>query len=129
MTYADAKTLLFVQLSVGIALIGDSKVVILDEPTSGMDPYSRRSTWNILQRNKAGRIILLTTHFMDEADILADRIAVMKTGKLQCVGSSTFLKVRLDENARTQNKSLIASPVAEKIWRRLQSHFRNGEAI
>jgi ABC-type Na+ transport system ATPase subunit NatA len=54
------------KLSLGIALIGDSKVVVLDEPTSGMDPYSRRSTWNILQKNKAGRIILLTTHFMDE---------------------------------------------------------------
>lgn len=80
------------KLSVGIALIGDSKVVILDEPTSGMDPYSRRSTWNILQRNKAGRIILLTTHFMDEADILGDRIGIMAHGQLQCIGSSMFLK-------------------------------------
>lgn len=65
------------KLSVGIALIGNSKVVVLDEPTSGMDPYSRRSTWNIIQRNKKGRVILLTTHFMDEADILGDRIAIM----------------------------------------------------
>ena len=53
------------------------------EPTSGMDPYSRRSTWNIIQRNKKGRVILLTTHFMDEADILGDRIAIMAEGKLQ----------------------------------------------
>ncbi|GMI20925.1 hypothetical protein TeGR_g12 [Tetraparma gracilis] len=80
------------KLSLGIALIGDSKVVVLDEPTSGMDPYSRRSTWNILQKNKAGRIILLTTHFMDEADILGDRIAIMAHGQLKCVGSSMFLK-------------------------------------
>lgn len=80
------------KLSVGIALIGNSKIVILDEPTSGMDPYSRRSTWNIIQRNKKGRVILLTTHFMDEADILGDRIAIMAEGKLQCVGSSLFLK-------------------------------------
>jgi ATP-binding cassette subfamily A (ABC1) protein 3 len=58
------------KLSVGIALIGDSKLVFLDEPTSGMDPYSRRSTWNILQNARAGRIIILTTHFMDEADML-----------------------------------------------------------
>ena len=49
------------KLSLGIALIGDSKVVVLDEPTSGMDPYSRRSTWNIIQQNKKNRIILLTT--------------------------------------------------------------------
>jgi len=80
------------KLSLGIALIGDSKVVILDEPTSGMDPYSRRSTWNIIQRNKKGRIILLTTHFMDEADLLGDRVAIMAHGKLQCLGSPLFLK-------------------------------------
>jgi ATP-binding cassette subfamily A (ABC1) protein 3 len=58
------------KLSVGIALLGDSKVVFLDEPTSGMDPYSRRWTWNLLKQKKAGRVIVLTTHFMDEADYL-----------------------------------------------------------
>lgn len=80
------------KLSLGIALIGDSKVVILDEPTSGMDPYSRRATWNIIQRNKRGRVILLTTHFMDEADILGDRVSIMADGKLQCSGSPLYLK-------------------------------------
>ena len=82
------------KLSVAIALIGGSKVVILDEPTSGMDPYSRRSTWNILQNARAGRIILLTTHFMDEADILGDRIAIMGSGSVKCCGSPMFLKKR-----------------------------------
>ena len=52
------------KLSVGIALIGDPKIVFLDEPTSGMDPYSRRFTWNILQNARKGRIMVLTTHFM-----------------------------------------------------------------
>ena len=52
------------KLSVAIALIGGSKVVVLDEPTSGMDPYSRRSTWEALQNARAGRVMLLTTHFM-----------------------------------------------------------------
>ena len=80
------------KLSLGIALIGDSKVIILDEPTSGMDPFSRRSTWNIIQRNRKGRIILMTTHFMDEADLLGDRIAIMGEGRLRCIGSSLFLK-------------------------------------
>jgi ATP-binding cassette subfamily A (ABC1) protein 1 len=82
------------KLSLGIALIGDSKVVILDEPTSGMDPFSRRSTWNIIQRNKRGRVILLTTHFLDEADKLGDRVAIMAQGKLMCCGSPLFLKNR-----------------------------------
>ncbi|KAF5176169.1 Abc transporter a family member, partial [Thalictrum thalictroides] len=80
------------KLSLGIALIGNSKVVILDEPTSGMDPYSMRSTWQLIKKIKKGRIILLTTHSMDEADVLGDRIAIMANGSLKCCGSSLFLK-------------------------------------
>ncbi|XP_035035732.2 phospholipid-transporting ATPase ABCA3 [Hippoglossus stenolepis] len=80
------------KLSIGIALIGDSKVVMLDEPTSGMDPSARRATWDLLQGEKRGRTILLTTHFMDEADLLGDRIIIMAGGELQCCGSPLFLK-------------------------------------
>uniref|UniRef100_A0A7M4E1M5 ATP binding cassette subfamily A member 3 n=1 Tax=Crocodylus porosus TaxID=8502 RepID=A0A7M4E1M5_CROPO len=80
------------KLSIGIALTGDSKVVMLDEPTSGMDPASRRATWDLLQQQRSNRTILLTTHFMDEADLLGDRIAIMAKGELQCCGSSLFLK-------------------------------------
>ncbi|KAM6166302.1 phospholipid-transporting ATPase ABCA3-like [Erethizon dorsatum] len=80
------------KLSIIIALIGDSKVVVVDEPTSGMDPASRRATWDVLQNYKQGRTILLTTHYMDEADVLGDRIAIMVKGSLKCCGSSMFLK-------------------------------------
>eukprot|EP01038_Epipyxis_sp_PR26KG_P008312 gene8312-11246_t len=80
------------KLSVGIAFIGGSRVVFLDEPTSGMDPYSRRFTWNVIRQHREGRVIILTTHFMDEADLLGDRIAIMGDGKLLCCGSSLFLK-------------------------------------
>ncbi|XP_034369378.1 phospholipid-transporting ATPase ABCA3-like isoform X1 [Arvicanthis niloticus] len=80
------------KLAIIIALIGGSKVVILDEPTSGMDPLSRRSTWDLLQHYKKDRTILLTTHHMDEADVLGDRIAIMVRGTLRCCGSSVFLK-------------------------------------
>ncbi|XP_068941040.1 phospholipid-transporting ATPase ABCA3-like [Petaurus breviceps papuanus] len=80
------------KLSISIALVGDSKVVMLDEPTSGMDLISRRATWNLLQQQKSSRTILLTTHHMDEADLLGDRIAIMAKGDLQCCGSSLFLK-------------------------------------
>ncbi|DAZ98482.1 TPA: hypothetical protein N0F65_004919 [Lagenidium giganteum] len=82
------------KLSVALAFIGDSKLVFLDEPTSGMDQYSRRFTWNLLQRNREDRVIVLTTHFMDEADILGDRVAIMADGQLCCAGSSLFLKNR-----------------------------------
>jgi ATP-binding cassette subfamily A (ABC1) protein 5 len=58
----------------------------------GMDPQSRRSVWNLLQNLRNDRVILLATHFMDEADILADRKAIISKGKLLCVGSSLFLK-------------------------------------
>ncbi|XP_005351233.2 ATP-binding cassette sub-family A member 3-like [Microtus ochrogaster] len=80
------------KLSIIIALLGSSKVVILDEPSSGMDPMSRRATWDFLQHHKRHRTILLTTHYMDEADILGDRIAIMVRGTLHCCGSSVFLK-------------------------------------
>ncbi|XP_074055105.1 phospholipid-transporting ATPase ABCA3-like [Macrotis lagotis] len=80
------------KVSIGIALIAGSKVVMLDEPTSGMDPVSRRATWDLLQQQKNKRTIMLTTHFMDEADLLGDRIAIMAKGELQCCGSSLFLK-------------------------------------
>ncbi len=67
------------KLSVAIAFIGGSKIVILDEPSSGMDPQARHSTWSLLQKFRKERdcTILLTTHFMDEADFLGDRIAIM----------------------------------------------------
>lgn len=65
---------------------------MLDEPTSGMDPASRRTLWDFLENEKKGRTLLLTTHFMDEADLLGDRIAIMAGGKLQCYGSPFFLK-------------------------------------
>ena len=83
------------KLSLAIALMGqNTKVVLLDEPTSGMDPWSRRSTWDIIKSFREGRIIVLTTHFMDEADVLGDRIAVMSHGKLQAIGDSIRLKKR-----------------------------------
>eukprot|EP01083_Nonionella_stella_P079939 219442_1 len=82
------------KLSVAIALMGDSKIVFLDEPTSGMDPYARRATWELIKKKKEGRVIVLTTHIMDEADHLGDRIAIMADGQVQCCGSSLFLKSR-----------------------------------
>jgi len=63
-------------------MIGNSKIIMLDEPSSGMDTSSRRRLWEMLKRNKAGKIIILTTHYMDEADILGDRIAIMAEGKV-----------------------------------------------
>ncbi|URD75953.1 ABC transporter [Musa troglodytarum] len=70
------------RLSVAIALIGDPKLVFLDEPTAGMDPITRRHVWDIIEDAKRGRAIVLTTHSTEEADILSDRIAIMAKGQL-----------------------------------------------
>ncbi|MCJ8749017.1 hypothetical protein PDJAM_G00171320 [Pangasius djambal] len=80
------------KLSVAIAFVGGSSVVILDEPTAGVDPYARRGIWELLLKYKKGRTIILSTHHMDEADILGDRIAIISHGKVCCCGSSLFLK-------------------------------------
>ncbi|XP_034039071.1 LOW QUALITY PROTEIN: retinal-specific phospholipid-transporting ATPase ABCA4-like [Thalassophryne amazonica] len=80
------------KLSVAMAFVGGSKVVILDEPTSGVDPYSRRSIWDLLLKYRTGRTVILSTHHMDEADLLSDRIAVISKGQLHCCGSPLFLK-------------------------------------
>ncbi|PON34696.1 ABC transporter A, ABCA [Parasponia andersonii] len=82
------------RLSVAIALIGDPKLVILDEPTTGMDPVTRRHIWDILTNKKKGRSIILATHSMEEAEVLSDRIGIMANGRLRCIGTSVRLKSR-----------------------------------
>ncbi|XP_069808343.1 ABC-type organic anion transporter ABCA8-like isoform X2 [Dendropsophus ebraccatus] len=80
------------KLSLAVALLGDPEVLLLDEPTAGLDPFSRHRVWSILKERKSDRVTLFSTQFMDEADILADRKAVLSSGSLKCVGSSLFLK-------------------------------------
>ncbi|XP_054702537.1 ATP-binding cassette sub-family A member 10-like isoform X4 [Grus americana] len=70
----------------------EQEVLFLDEPTAGLDPVSRHQVWSLLKEHRAGRVILFSTQFMDEADILADRKAFISHGRLKCVGSSLFLK-------------------------------------
>ena len=81
------------RLQMAIALVGPSEVVLLDEPTSGLDPRSRRDAWRLIRgAAEEGRCVILTTHFLEEADALCDRVAVVSDGRLRCVGSPVFLK-------------------------------------
>ncbi|KAG8270789.1 hypothetical protein J6590_077319 [Homalodisca vitripennis] len=80
------------KLCLSIALIGNPSVLMLDEPTSGLDPESRRQVWDVLLGFRGQRITLITTHFMEEADVLGDRIAIMDHGEVSCYGTSMFLK-------------------------------------
>jgi ATP-binding cassette subfamily A (ABC1) protein 3 len=85
------------KLSLGIALVGGSKIVFLDEPSSGMDVTARREMWDMLKKYKNDRIIILTTHYMEEADNLGDRIGIMSHGQMLCCGTSDFLKNKFGE--------------------------------
>ena len=80
------------RVSIAIALLGDNRVIFLDEPSTGLDPAVRRVIWEIIHRVKVNKTMVLTTHSMEEADILSDRIAIMTSGRLRCIGTSLHLK-------------------------------------
>lgn len=80
------------RLSLGISLVGNPKIVFLDEPTTGLDPDNKRQIWEILSNCKEGKCMILTTHLMDEAEVLADRIGIIVNGQLKCLGTKFKLK-------------------------------------
>jgi len=109
------------KLSIGMAFIGGSKFILLDEPSSGMDTSARRKLWDMLKNYKNDRVVLLTTHFMDEADYLGDRIGIMAEGQLKCLGSPLFLKTRfgVGYNLTMVKKDINVSskPIKELVQR------------
>ena len=86
------------RLSIAMSVTGGSKILILDEPTSGLDPYNRRALCDLIRKFKQGRTIIFTTHYMEEADVLSDRIAIMNHGEIKCCGSPLFLKQVFSRN-------------------------------
>lgn len=88
------------KLQLGMMLTGGSAVCCVDEVSSGIDPLSRRKVWDILLAERGRRTIILTTHFLDEADLLADQIAILSKGTLRAYGSSVELKDRLGAGYR-----------------------------
>jgi ABC-2 type transport system ATP-binding protein len=76
------------RLDLGLALVGDPELVFLDEPTTGFDPTARRAAWEMIRSLRAlGKTVLLTTHYLDEAEQLADRVAVLREGQIATVGT------------------------------------------
>ena len=76
------------RLDLGVALVGDPDLVFLDEPTTGFDPAARRAAWEMIRSLRSlGKTVLLTTHYLDEAEQLADRVAVLREGKIIRVGT------------------------------------------
>ncbi|XJO74377.1 hypothetical protein BDV3_005203 [Batrachochytrium dendrobatidis] len=82
------------RLSLVISTIGDPKVIFMDEPTTGMDPVNRRCVWSFIERFKRGRVIILTTHSMEEADVLGDEVGVMSNGRLRAINNAIALKTK-----------------------------------
>jgi ABC-type multidrug transport system ATPase subunit len=80
------------RLSLAIAFVGSPSVVFLDEPTTGLDPETRREIWALIESKKANRCIVLTTHSMEEADALCSKISIMAHGLLKCFGTNLHLK-------------------------------------
>lgn len=102
------------KLSLGMAFIGDSSVLILDEPSSGLDPDSRMMIWDAIRKYRTNHTVLLSTQHMEEADYLGDRVVIMSSGRIVCYGSSVFLKklfgggykLRIECKASRQNQVL-----------------------
>lgn len=119
------------KLCVACAFIGGSKVILLDEPTSGMDTYARRFLWEMLKNYKKDRIIILSTHYMDEADYLGDRIAIMGKGKLITCGSSLFLKKRFgagyDLTVVKRDTSITSDSIEAVVTRFVPSAKKSGD--
>ncbi len=84
------------RLALALALVNEPELVFLDEPTTGLDPQARRGLWEVVRRMKAeGRTVLLTTHYMDEAEVLCDRIAIVDHGKVLQIGTPRQLIAEL----------------------------------
>jgi len=80
------------RLDLGVALVGDPELVFLDEPTTGFDPAARRNAWALVRSlRELGKTILLTTHYLDEAQQLADRVAVLRDGEIVRIGRPSEL--------------------------------------
>ncbi len=80
------------RLSVAIALVGDPKIVFLDEPSTGLDPENRRQLWEVLAKCQKNRAIFITTHMMEEADALCNRVGIITKGVLRTVAPQVTLK-------------------------------------
>ncbi|KAL2920140.1 hypothetical protein HK105_200206 [Polyrhizophydium stewartii] len=122
------------RLSIAIALIGSPKVVFLDEPTTGLDPEVRRLIWNIVNNAKQDKTIVLTTHSMEEAEALCQRIGIMAKGTLRCLANPIRLKQLYGTGFRVYFNSLVddtprASAFVESLlpagWKKVDDFATN----
>ncbi|CAE7783936.1 ABCA1 [Symbiodinium microadriaticum] len=110
------------KLSLAVALVGNPKVLFLDEPSSGMDPESRRHMWEVIAQVSADRFVVMTTHSMEECEAICTRVGIMVSGRLQCLGSCHHLKERfgagyqvdVSTNSDEKRRESLSAIFAEK---------------
>jgi len=116
------------KLCTALALIGNSNIILLDEPTSGMDPISKKDLWRFLKSYQRDKIILITTHYLEEAEYLGDRIGIMSDGQFICCGTSSFLKSKYPCGFNINllvNSDKFTEEKKEKIFENIQSYEPN----
>ena len=100
------------RLGIAVALVCDPEIVFLDEPTTGLDPHARRQVWDVLKGLKArGKTVFLTTHYMEEAELLADTVAIISNGRIVAIDSPAKLTEENAEQMRVTLKSIDAAAV------------------
>ena len=112
------------RLSIAMALIHDPQILFLDEPTLGLDPQARRAIWEYIARLKGEKTILLTTHYMEEADFLADRIGIIDKGRIVALGSSIDLKTEMID---THTMVVHAWNLTQKVIMEMRSQYARVE--
>merc|ERR1711998_696195 len=123
------------KLCVAIALIGDPEVCLLDEPSAGLDPVSRRNLWNVILKTMSERAVVLTTHSMEEAEALCRRIGIMVKGQLRALGTKQQLKSKFGVGFEvavklipTKNLDMIARN-KEQLGQFITTLFKTGNLI
>ena len=110
------------RVSLGNAVTAEPRVIFLDEPTTGLDPVRRREFWDLIKKVGVGRAVVLTTHLMEEADVLSHEIGMMVQGELKCIGTSLTLKDRYSSGTKLQ---LVARSmeVKDELIKRVTAAF------
>lgn len=108
------------RLSIAMAMIHDPLILFLDEPTLGLDPQARRATWEHIAQLKGRKTILLTTHYMEEADFLSDRVAIIDEGRIVALGTPGQLKANF---LRTRSMLISAENITAEIMHGLKSRY------
>lgn len=114
------------RLSIAMAMVHDPSILFLDEPTLGLDPQARRVTWEYIAQLKGRKTVLLTTHYMEEADFLSDRVAIIDEGRIVAVGTPNQLKAKL---IKTPAIIISAENIMPEIMQGLKVRYSKVEEV